>query len=129
MTDLTWPLQQALITALKAELTGIPVYDRVPDQPEYPHVHVGEISSEPFGGKNSAGLHHEIMVHTWSSYRGAKEALGILGQIAGLLHHKQLFVDGAVRPVTGDIIWTNCILDADGLKHHGMQRMRYFTDS
>jgi hypothetical protein len=100
------------------------VYNFVPQNTAYPYVQVGDDSMADNSTKNLDGNIHSIMIHTWSRYRGDKEAKEIMARIYELLHNSSLSVSGAslvnARFETSDIL-----NDPDGITKHGVQRFRF----
>lgn len=100
------------------------VYNFVPQNTTYPYVQVGDDSMADNSTKNLDGNIHSIMIHTWSRYRGDKEAKEIMARIYELLHNSSLSVSGAslvnARFETSDIL-----NDPDGITKHGVQRFRF----
>ena len=100
------------------------VYNFVPQNTTYPYVQVGDDSMADNSTKDLDGNIHSIMIHTWSRYRGDKEAKEIMARIYELLHNSSLSVSGAslvnARFETSDIL-----NDPDGITKHGVQRFRF----
>ena len=100
------------------------VYNFVPQNTAYPYVQVGDDSMADNSTKDLDGNVHSIMIHTWSRYRGDKEAKEIMARIYELLHNSSLSVSGAslvnARFETSDIL-----NDPDGITKHGVQRFRF----
>ena len=100
------------------------VYNFVPQNTTYPYVQVGDDSMADNSTKDLDGNVHSIMIHTWSRYRGDKEAKEIMARIYELLHNSSLSVSGAslvnARFETSDIL-----NDPDGITNHGVQRFRF----
>jgi len=100
------------------------VYNFVPQNTAYPYVQVGDDSMADNSTKDLDGNIHSIMIHTWSRYRGDKEAKEIMARIYELLHNSSLSVSGAslvnARFETSDIL-----NDPDGITKHGVQRFRF----
>tara|TARA_Y100000592_G_scaffold35578_1_gene56494 strand:- start:33 stop:434 length:402 start_codon:yes stop_codon:yes gene_type:complete len=100
------------------------VFNFVPQNTTYPYVQVGDDSMADNSTKDLDGNIHSIMIHTWSRYRGDKEAKEIMARIYELLHNSSLSVSGAslvnARFETSDIL-----NDPDGITKHGVQRFRF----
>ena len=100
------------------------VYNFVPQNTAYPYVQVGDDSLSDNSTKDLDGNIHSIVIHTWSRYRGDKEAKEIMARIYELLHNSSLSVSGAslvnARFETSDIL-----NDPDGITKHGVQRFRF----
>ena len=100
------------------------VYNFVPQNTAYPYVQVGDDSMADNSTKDLDGNIHSIMIHTWSRYRGDKEAKQIMARVYDLLHNSSLSVSGAslvnARFDTSDIL-----TDPDGITKHGVQRFNF----
>ena len=127
----SFALQQAIFTALDGAtindadgnaITG--VFDDVPENTAYPYVQVGDDSMADNSTKDLDGNIHSIVIHTWSRYRGDKEAKEIMARVYDLLHNSSLSVSGAslvnARFDTSDIL-----TDPDGITKHGVQRFNF----
>lgn len=86
------PIQRAVFARLDAELT-VDVHDHVPEAAQYPYVVVGEGTATPDNAHDRFGHDSTITLHVWSTYHGTSEALGIAGELIGLLDHSPLVVD------------------------------------
>lgn len=86
------PIQRAVFARLDAELT-VGVHDHVPEGAAYPYVVVGEGTATPDNVHGGFGHDTTITLHVWSTYHGTSEALGIAGELIGLLDHQPLVVD------------------------------------
>lgn len=124
-SDASWPLQQAIYSALDAALS-VPVYDDVPQDATFPYVTIGEDTVADRGTKAEAGQEFTVTVHAWSRQRGRKEAKEILGQIYAALHEQALTVTGfGVSLVRFE--FADSFLDQDGVTRHAVSRYRIFT--
>lgn len=98
MTVALWPLQQAVITKLKAyaPLTALVsgVYDEVPEGVAHPYVSLGSITENVADAHNQRGLDASVVLHIWSKHRGFKEAAAILVQLDAALDRVPLAVAG-----------------------------------
>ncbi len=130
--DSQWPVQEAIHDALVGDTTlqtlvGTRVYDAVPDDATYPYVTIGDADATEWDTKNSFGMDQMLHIHTWSRYRGQREAKLIMSAIHGALHNQPLTVDGH------DLISLRfsasfVVMDPDGLTRHGVSRFRAITD-
>lgn len=91
--DVLLPVQRAVFTRLDAELT-CGVHDLVPEGAAYPYVVIGEATDTPDNAHDRYGHDSTVTLHVWSTYHGTTEALGIAGELIGLLDHQPLVVDG-----------------------------------
>lgn len=131
--DSQWAVQQAIFTALGASaalkaLIGDPVrlYDHVPDTPVFPYVVLGESFSGQWDTKSFDGMDQDVVLHTWSRYRGRKEAKQIQGAIHDALNKQTLTVTGH-SCVLCQFTFGQVFDDPDGLTRHGVQRFRVLT--
>lgn len=85
-------VQRAVYARLSAELTA-GVHDHVPEGATYPYVVIGEATSTPDYAHDRFGHDSTITLHVWSTYHGTSEALGIAGELIGLLDHQPLVID------------------------------------
>ncbi|MET8824792.1 DUF3168 domain-containing protein [Streptomyces sp. NPDC004610] len=98
MTVALWPLQQAVITALRADpaLTAVVtgVFDEVPEEQPHPYVSLGTVTETAADAHNQRGLDARVVLHIWSKYRGFKEAAVILAALDAALDREPLAVAG-----------------------------------
>ena len=128
MSDHSLQLQKTVFDDLDGDSTlqslVSDVHNFVPQNTTYPYVQVGDDSMADNSTKDLDGNIHSIMIHTWSRYRGDKEAKEIMARIYELLHNSSLSVSGAslvnARFETSDIL-----NDPDGITKHGVQRFRF----
>ncbi|MFC4494067.1 DUF3168 domain-containing protein [Streptomyces ovatisporus] len=98
MATALWPLQKAVITALKGDsafmslVTG--VYDRVPSDRPLPYVTLGSITEHASDSHTDRGLDSYLVLHIWSEYEGNKEAAQILEALDAVLDRQTLPVIG-----------------------------------
>lgn len=133
MTQSTLPLQAAIHGALTAAFGGSPlplgyavaVHDDVPQDAAFPYVQIGDDTtvadwSALAREREEVSFH----LHTWSRYRGKKEALEIMGAIkAALQNARDLSVTGwTIAGIRED--FATIFLDPDGRTRHGVQRFR-----
>jgi hypothetical protein len=127
-------LQKAIFAALTAD-AGVTaalggagkIFDSVPPGTVYPYVQVGDGSqSIDAGSHSSTGEQTTFMVHTWSSYDGRAQAMGIMGAISDRLHEGSLTISGQVF-IYCRKEFSEILKDPDGVTHHGVQRFRVLT--
>lgn len=130
MADASWPLQQAVFSALSGDATLSAmvsgVFDHVPEGQAFPYVTIGESSAADFSTKTEAGQEHTMTIHAWSRERGRKETKQILARIYDLLHDQALSVAGFTNVLTR-YVSAETVLEEDGLTHHGRARYRLIT--
>ncbi len=124
----SWPLQQAVFTALNGNVSGIDsanvsVYDDVPEGTTYPYVVIGEETSANNGTKDVDGIDHTLTLHVWSQYRGRREIKEIMQSVYELLHDAAITVSGASL-VNIRQEFNNTLMENDGITRHGVMRFR-----
>lgn len=139
--DSSWPLQVAVVTALKADagvtaLIGQRVYDYVPeDDVSYPFVSLGDDTVEDDGTKSFDMAEIHFTVHAWDTgdrnaasggYRGRKRVKQILDAVAAVLHHGSLTLTGHTL-VEMHLSYGEIAQEPDGLTFHGVHRYRALT--
>ncbi len=128
MTLHSWPLQQAIFTALNGNVSGIDsanvsVYDDVPENTVYPYVVIGEETAANNGTKDLDGIEHTLTLHVWSQYRGRREIKEIMQSVYQLLHDAAITVSGASL-VNIRQEFNNTLMENDGITRHGVMRFR-----
>lgn len=93
------PLSVALYTALNVAgmqaLVGSRIYDDVPPAPTYPFVWFEVREARDVRGFGTGGMPETLIrVHAFSTYRGEKEAQGIVAKAIELLRDQPLTVSG-----------------------------------
>lgn len=136
MTASMLPLQAAILSALTAALDGsgsppnsptgatVPVYDDVPQNAAFPYVELGDDTQAlDWSAVAHEGEEISFTIHTWSRYRGKKEALQIMGAVKAALQNAKLSVTGwhlaGLR-----LDYSTIFTDADGKTRHGVSRFR-----
>ncbi len=128
MTLHSWPLQQAIFTALNGNVSGIDsanvsVSDDVPENTTYPQVVIGEETAANNGTKDVDGIEHTLTLHVWSQYRGRREIKEIMQSVYQLLHDAAITVSGASL-VNIRQEFNNTLMENDGITRHGVMRFR-----
>ena len=132
-------VQAAIVAALKAASAVTDqlaagagsVYDHVPEDAGFPFVTVGESAARPFdgkgeGGKGEDGMDQQVTIHCWSRQRGMKEAKAIMAAVVAALDRQSLALSGHSL-VDIAFLFSDSLLDPDGLTRHGVQRFRVLT--
>lgn len=137
MSDASWPLQQAVysaltgasaVTALLASASA--VYNHVPQDSAFPYITFGVDTAADWGTKTEQGQAHTLDVHVWSRYRGTKEARQVLAAVYGVLHEQP----GALS-VSGHTVvevryrFSRVVRDPDGLTYHGVAQYQVLTEA
>ena len=94
------------------------IYDRVPDDADFPYVTLGEMRGRDWSCKTFSGMQYDIQIHVWSREGGRKECAQSMERIHALLHEQSPAVEGqeciVLRFVSSDIQ-----LENDGWNYHG----------
>jgi hypothetical protein len=128
--DSSWPLQQAIFTALTGDatlmgtITG--VFDHVPQGTVFPYVTVGENTARAFRAVGIQGIEATLVLHVWSRARGRKEVKEIMAEIHRILDDAALAVAGHAL-VNLRFEFSESILAGDGMTEHGVARYRAVT--
>ena len=72
--------------ALVAELGGPSVYDEAPREQSAPYIVFTRSEARDWSTMTEAGAEHLLTLEVWSQKNGARQALGIAGDVARLLH-------------------------------------------
>ena len=75
-------------------LGGAYVYDETPAGAVPPYVTFGEATANDWSSGDAHGHEHDLFLNVWSRQGGDAEALGLAGQIAGLLDGAALILEG-----------------------------------
>lgn len=121
--DSSWPLQQAVYTALTGDVTLMAmvtgVHDHVPQGAAFPYITIGESTAIGWSVVGVSGIETTLVLHVWSRKRGHKEVKQILAEIHRVLHDAALTVPGHA------LVWlrygfSQTSLDPDGATYHGI---------
>lgn len=129
MSDPSLALQAAQFSALRASgalptVVGGRVHDRVPDNPAFPYVNVGE--GQVLGeDTEDCGDGSEVFsrVHAWSREPGFPQVKAIAAAIRATLK-TPLTLAGFTVSVT-EYVQTQYLRDPDGLTSHAVVEFRY----
>ena len=97
-----WELQKALHAALVADaalssLVGGRVFDRPPQDADFPFVTLGDSEVEPDGGGSEGAAIHRLALSVWSRGRGRRETKEIMSAADAALRDASL-------PMTGHVL-------------------------
>ena len=134
-------VQAAIVAALRAA-AGVTsqlaegaegVRDHVPQASAFPYLVVGETTARPFdfkdeGGKTEGGMDQQVTIHTWSRQRGLQETKAIMAAVVAALDRQSLTVSGHDL-VDIRFVFSQSLLDTDGLTRHGVQRFQVLTQA
>lgn len=118
-------VQQGIYAALigSPELVGkiSEIYDDVPERgATFPYVSIGDASHVPLDSDTRTGVIADVTIHTWSSYRGRREAKAIQGAIYTTLNRAELSFPG-YDFITCDFLSSDTTVEPDGKTRHGVQ--------
>jgi hypothetical protein len=114
----------AIYQALTA--AGLTVYDEPPQQAAMPYVVMTLDTVRDWSTDGHLGIEAEVLITTWSSYRGSQEVVEMQDTVYHALHRAELQVAGA--------IWVGCdleiatTLNRDGRTRYGTQRFIIYLD-
>jgi hypothetical protein len=132
MSDLSWPLQQAIYDALLADgdltslMTG--VYDQAPAEAVLPYVTLGPTSATDWSSASFSGQDHDLAIDVWTTGPGHGQAKRIMAAVYGALHDRDLTIAGG-NLVLLQFRFSDVFTDADGETVHGAMRFRALTHS
>lgn len=129
MTDSTLEIQDALITALRADVTvsnlvGQRSYDAAPQNPTYPLIELGPRLGEPWEAQDMDGWESITTINVWSDKPGAAQAVEIAAAVAALVHRGILTLS-TQQFVMGDLVGSN-VVPRDSLTQVSM-RFKFLT--
>jgi hypothetical protein len=80
MNDAQWPLQEAIVARLKADI-ATPIFDAVPDNQETDYIRIQNVTEEDVSGKNCPISLISFIFDCWSTYKGKKEVSAMMKAI------------------------------------------------
>ncbi len=128
-------LQGAVFARLATDTTlpaliGAPprVYDQPLDDPVYPFVQMGQVTTRPWGGLNADGIEHVFTLTCVSRFGGAEEAKAVMAAVRVALDDTALtLTDNTLvnlRFIYGDVFRA-----ADWRSTFGILRFRVVTEA
>ena len=93
-----------------------------------PYVVIGLATVRDFDTKTEDGCDQALLIHTWSRYRGFKEAKQIMAAVVDALDRQGLAIAGHAL-VQLRFEFSDSFLEEDGLTRHGVQRFRVLTEA
>lgn len=114
-------LQGALYSLLSASLT---VYDRVPQDAEFPYVTIGHDTTIDWSAKNMSGQEVTTTVHTWSQYAGKKECKETMDAVLQAVTNAAITISD-FNIVSCALDFSQVLEESDGITCHGIQRFRF----
>lgn len=127
MSDPALTVQGAVYTALTgASVCSGRIYDRVPEDPTFPYVSIGDDESIDDGTTCFDASEVIVTVNVWSRAVGYPEVKGIASTI-----RTTLATELSVSPhrcVYGEHLTTNFLPDPDGITRRARMQFRYLID-
>lgn len=123
MTSASWPLQVAILAALRPAVAPVAVLDDVPQGQAFPYVVIGEDVTTPGPLIDIDSEEIDTTIHVWSRYAGKMEAKELMATVKAALHDQPLAVDGQTL-VLLRFAFETLFLEPDGLTRHGVLRFR-----
>ncbi len=113
MTDSTLEIQDALITALRADVTvtgfvGQRSYDAAPQNPTYPLIELGSSVGDPWEAQDMDGWESIETINVWSDKPGKAQAKEIAKAVVALLHRRPLTL-ASQQFVLGNLVGSNAV--------------------
>jgi len=112
-------------SALSAAVSGI--FDRVPEDADYPYVVIGDAESRDWSASDAVGADSRVVLHVYSRHGGRSEALNLMERLHSLLHDVVLSISGLAcvmcRFVSADVD-----IEADGARYHGRMQLRIISE-
>ncbi|WP_431856605.1 DUF3168 domain-containing protein [Azospirillum sp.] len=121
MSAASWPLQVAIVAALKPALNPVPVLDDVSTNTAFPYVVIGEDTVTDWSTVDRDGEELDTTVHVWSRYAGRKEIKELMGKVKTALHEQRLTVAGQ-HLVSLRFAFETSFVEPDGRTRHGVIR-------
>lgn len=126
-----WPAQAAVYSLLCAHAPlqallppGDPqIFDHVPQGALFPYIVIGDMAARPFETQASEGHDITLTLHSYSRYRGMKEAEALMTA----LHRIDFTIEGQVLIYCAET-GAEIQLEPDGETRHGIQRFRLITE-
>lgn len=114
-----------LQAALGGTLADPRVYDFVPQEKSYPYVtiEIGPVTDR--GSTTTEGLALEPQINVWHRAPGNKPVQDLQKIIDGLLHNKDICIDGFDLIVMRRSL-IDLLTDPDSVTRHGVQRFKLF---
>jgi hypothetical protein len=119
-------LRTAIHAALDAALS-VNVHDHVPQGSAYPYVTIGSEQSRTADFLNSRKERKDIYLSVYSTYRGEREVLDIMGEISAALHNKKLALS-AGRIAGMQVMEKDTNPEPDGLTYMGRVRLSVLVE-
>ncbi|WP_257164684.1 DUF3168 domain-containing protein [Bradyrhizobium sp. SRS-191] len=127
----------SLVETIKAKLLGDAdlaalvadrCYDRIPNNPTFPYLSIGEVQVLPELGEATDAATAHVTLHSWDRFKGSDAVRSIGKYVIAALHDQDLMLsDGAVQSLLLESART--LPDPDGLTKHGVYQFAILTDA
>lgn len=125
-------LQKALFqklssdTTLSALITG--VFDRPPQDIQFPYAQIGDMQGKDWSTKTSSGMEYEVKIHIWSREGGRRQSSLIMERIYNLLHQGSLSIETHAL-VQSWFVSAMSDLENDGVTYRSTMEFRVLMQS
>lgn len=113
-------------SALAALVGG--VYDRVPQDANFPYVSIDPLKGTDWSTKTTRGMEFEVQVNVWSREGGKKQAATIMEQIFALLHDASFSVENNTL-VLSRLAHSTVNVEKDGWTYAGIMQFRMLLEN
>lgn len=116
-------VQKVLFDVIVAAVAPDNVFDHIPqDESDYPFVRIEPLAYTEADTDDEIAFTATLSVHTWSNYRGSKEAADIQLKIFNALHRRSDLTSANYSLSNVVQEFSNILTDKDGIVRHGIQR-------
>lgn len=133
LTDPTTSLLDAIKARLLNDanitsLIGDRLFDRIPNNPTFPYLSIGEVQVLPELAEATDAATAHVTLHSWDRFKGSDAVKSIGKYVIAALHDQDLTLDdGAVQSLLLESART--LPDPDGLTKHGVYQFAILTDA
>lgn len=124
-------IQKGIYDRLIAQLSGVGVYDHVPQGTAAPYVVIGEDTSVPWNTKSFDGQQYTLTLHVWDYFKAGKKSVKtIMQNVYAALHRQESAVTvTGFRLVLLECEFTTVMQDTTAVSeidhyYHGVMRFR-----
>jgi len=118
-------LQKAIFTKLSTavSLTGIPVFDYVPQNTAFPYIKVDNSTAIERSNHSKRGREITTTILVWTQYHGSKQCRELLEKVDKVLDRTSLTVTGFTHVLTY-VEFCQVYTQPDGFTQQGVIRVR-----
>jgi|SRR6185503_11429246 len=132
MSDPSYPIQVAIVSALKADagvaaIISNRVYDTVPEKPQFPYVTLGDMQVLPDKADCIDGSELSIQIDGWSRAVGYPEVKRLGSAVVAALDDAEIPINGHVA-VVFELQSVNYVRDPDGVTRHAIITFHALTE-